>query len=352
MNPVRSKSLRKSDRFLRALRDHPRVLVVAHDNPDPDAIASTWAVKHLIDETLDLPTRCLAGGAVVRAENRLMLELLAPPLELVNEVELDPDEAIVVVDCQPTSVNHLLGTQVGHVVAVIDHHRGSVAKKRYAHRDVRPKVGATSTIVTQYLREQAVLPDPSLATALIYGIQTDVVSGEAGLSASDKRAITWLVPKSDLRQLAQITNAPLSPTYYEDLFIAIENTFTYGDVGFCMLPHAHWPEVVGEVADLLIRCETLDRVLCAAVIKGELFMSVRTTATGGDAAELVRVTLDGIGHGGGHRHRSGGKIAKPIPTQIAADVRAAIRDRWLAACGIQSHRGSRLVSRREILKHL
>ena len=64
-----------SSRLLERLSDFERVVVVMHDNPDPDAIASGWGIKVLIDQTVAIPTRVIGGGAIVRAENRQMVEL-------------------------------------------------------------------------------------------------------------------------------------------------------------------------------------------------------------------------------------------------------------------------------------
>ena len=42
----------------------------------------------LIEQTLGTSVELLAGGGIVRAENRHMLELLNPPLRLVTSIEL------------------------------------------------------------------------------------------------------------------------------------------------------------------------------------------------------------------------------------------------------------------------
>ena len=73
--------LPKSDELLRALRDYDRIVVVMHDNPDPDAIASGWGVQVLVEEKLGIPVRLVGGGAIVRAENRHMVD------ELQTEVD-------------------------------------------------------------------------------------------------------------------------------------------------------------------------------------------------------------------------------------------------------------------------
>jgi nanoRNase/pAp phosphatase (c-di-AMP/oligoRNAs hydrolase) len=40
---------------------------------------------------------------------------------------------------------------------------------------VRPEFGATATLITLYLREAGIDPDPQLATALFYAIKTDTM---------------------------------------------------------------------------------------------------------------------------------------------------------------------------------
>ena len=133
------------------------------------------------------------------------------------------------------------------------------------------------------------------------------------------------------RRLAEIENAPLSPEYFADLALALQGTFLYGDTALCLLPRASAPEIVGEVADLLIRCEGLNRVLCGAVVHDDLILSVRTERNGEDAAALIRHTLEGIGFGGGHPHRAGGKIpGLGRGREVMELLQDELLSRWLA----------------------
>ena len=47
-----------------------------------------WALITLVRAKLNKPARAVAGGAIVRAENRRLMELLNPPIEFVEHVEL------------------------------------------------------------------------------------------------------------------------------------------------------------------------------------------------------------------------------------------------------------------------
>jgi nanoRNase/pAp phosphatase (c-di-AMP/oligoRNAs hydrolase) len=282
-----------------------------------------------------------------------MMELLHPPMEFVDRVELAPGTALVMIDCTPTAVNHILGTENARPVAVIDHHRPHSAPFRVRHRDIRPKLAATATILGQYMREQDVEPSADLATALVYAIRTDA-AGQADFSRTDESVARWLGAWVDHGKWSDIERAPLPREYYADLLLALECAFIYADTALCFLPQAGSAEIVGEVADLLIRCSDVDRTLCGAVVGDDLLISVRTTRRGGDACDLVTETLAGLGYGGGHQHRAGGKLLAKAPKAgyVTQDLQNELRSRWLRACGVEQQRGSRLVAARQIIESL
>lgn len=343
----------RSSELLETLAGYDQFLIVAHDNPDPDAIATGWGVYSLIQEKLDRPVRLIGGGAIVRAENRHMLELLQPPMELVNEVSVPPNTATILVDCGIGTSNHLLTRAEIDPVAVIDHHLTGSRPREVPFRDIRPSVAASSTIAATYLREQHIDPGVKLATAMLYAIRTETRGTETHYSGLDRAIVLWLTERADPSVLAEIESAPLSRDYFGDLGLALQSTFLYGDVAFCLLPRANSPEIVGEVADLLIRCERLKAVLCGAVIGDDLLVSARTARDGRNATVLLQSTLHGLGGGGGHSHRSGGKVPRVGRNgRLPDDLEDELRGRWLAACGIERQRGTRLVARREIVENL
>jgi nanoRNase/pAp phosphatase (c-di-AMP/oligoRNAs hydrolase) len=344
--------VRRSTQLLTALKDFERILVVTHDNPDPDAIASGWALSWLIREKLGKPVRLIGGGTIIRAENRHMVKLLNAPIELVEELEARKGDAAVLVDCSSTMSNHLLCSCGLQPIGVIDHHQVRGPRTRLAFCDIRPRVAASATIVASYLKDERLEPPGDLATALLYGIQTETQGSETHYSPLDRRMVTWLVRFADPGKLAEIENAPLPPEYFSDLVLALQSTFVYDEAAICFLPRAEGPETVAEVADLLIRCEDIQQVLCGAIVGDDLFVSVRTDRDAGNAADLVIETLAGLGLSGGHEHRAGGKIRLsqcPLAGELLTDE---LRNRWLAVCGSDRQRGTRLVARREIVKNL
>ncbi|NIM09151.1 MAG: hypothetical protein GTO53_08410 [Planctomycetales bacterium] len=338
---VRSRSMstrtqvrKRSGELLDVLADFDQLLVIMHDNPDPDAIASGWAVLTLIEEKLGISTRLLGGGAIVRAENRHMVDLLGPPIQLVLNVEVPDSCGTVLVDCALGASNQLLTRTATKPVAIIDHHLSDTGDVPIPFVDIRSGVAASATIAADYLREQKIEPGPKLATALVYAIQTETRGCETHHSDLDNSVLVWLTARAEPALLAEIESAPLSRRYFADLAAAMSETEVYGDTAFCMLPHAAGPEIVGEVADLLIRCQGIHRALCAAVVDDDLLLSARTERDIDNACHLLQRTLKGMGGCGGHAHRAGGKIPRVNGDHRRVQrLHQQVRRRWLTACG-------------------
>lgn len=331
-------------KLLEALEPFRDLVVLMHDNPDPDAIATGWAIHTLITECLDRQPRLVGGGAIVRAENRQLVALLKPPITQISELDITRPTGVVLVDCGLQAVNHLPFVGLLDPVAVIDHHPTSrAAPDLVAFQDIRTEAAATASIATSYLRELRLEPPARLASALLYAIRTETKGFETEHSALDRQAIRWLTQWANPSWIAEIENAPLTRGYFGDLSLALENATVYGDSAFCLLPHAEGAEVTGEFSDLLIRCEGIDRVLCAAVMDNAVVLSVRVADENEDAGQLVQTVLDGLGYGGGHAHRAGGKISNLADRDLTGTVEQELRSRWQVACGCADDPGVQLV---------
>ncbi len=350
-----SKSISKtvSDEFLGLLSDHDQILILMHDNPDPDAIASAWALQTLIEAKLDRPSRLVAGGAIVRAENRHMVDLLGAPIQLVLNLEGTGQPSVILVDCGSNSSNQLLARTAMKPLAIIDHHNGSCRTEQAPFVDLRPDVAATATIAASYLREQRVEPGAKLATALLYAVRTETRGSETSYTPLDNEMIIWLTERAEPELLAEIENAPLSQEWYTDLVLAMQCTTLFGDVALCFLPKAEGPEIVGEVADLLVRGQRIRRVLCAAVFGNDLLISVRTAKDDEDACRLAVETIGDLGSGGGHACRAGGKIPDVVQDGVVPDsLEREVRARWLKACGVADLVPRQLISWRDIAENI
>ena len=340
----------RSERFLATIAPHPRVVLVSHVNPDPDALASMLGLQALIaarqpDKTIVLTV----DGMIARAENRAMVDLLAIPLVPIEQVVLTPDDALVMVDSQPGTGRH--AEQVVNPTAVLDHHETGGNLDGVAYRDIRANLGATSTMVTGYLLEQDIGLTDRLATALIYGIDSEVSGYPRESGPLDDGALVWLYPRADKDLLAQIRNPKLPQSYFATFQIALSNAFQYGDLVVCWCGQVPQPDIIAELADFFIRFEQVNWSLAVGLFGDLLKLSIRTAHLGGHSGEVLREVTHGMGTAGGHDKRAGGAIRLPDvqPETIESTLRT-IRYRLLDRLGIDEQKGRRFLEASPIIQ--
>ena len=138
MEPINQTQL---DRLQKIAGSGP-VLILTHDNPDPDALASGIALATLLKQAWGIPTRLVYSGLIARAENQAMLRLLTPEWEALTDLgDLGAYAALAMVDSQPGAGNNSLPTGMVPQI-VIDHHhpiRESIHQVPYVA--VRPDGG-------------------------------------------------------------------------------------------------------------------------------------------------------------------------------------------------------------------
>ena len=284
---------RCSDRFLAGLEDADRVTFVSHVYPDPDSLGSMYGLAHLVGSCLGKPTRLTRDGPVSRAENRTMVELLNLELLPVEELDWSRNEAVVMVDSQPNTGRHTLDDDVP-LYAVIDHHETPGDLSAVPFVDVRRTLGATCSLVTRYLMEQDVRIPTPVATALLYGIETETSGYPREASPVDDSALLYLYPLADKDLIARIRNARLPHAHFECLLQALQSSFIYDKLIISWVNELPVPELAAEVCDFMIRFEEVDWAVCAGVHDDQLILSARTAVPNGRAGEVLRQVVGRI----------------------------------------------------------
>ncbi|MBX7106475.1 MAG: DHH family phosphoesterase [Gemmataceae bacterium] len=341
-----------SDRFLDELKDATRVTFVSHVHPDPDALGSMMGLAHLVETCLCKPTRITRDGPIGRAENRALVDTLHVELDSVEMLIWDPGEAVVMVDSQPKTGRHSFPRAIP-ITAVLDHHETPGDLTGVPFVDIRRNVGATCSIVAKYLMEQDIVPPKAVATALLYGIETETNGYPREASALDDEATIFLYPAADKNKLAKIRNARLPISHFETLLLALQSTFIYDRLIVSWASELPQPDLAAEVCDFLIRFEEVDWAVCAGVHGDNLILSARSALSDANAGELLRSVVGRMGRAGGHDRRAGGcvKLASTAPSAVE-EVQAELRRRLLKALKIDECRGQRLVPLRELLQNL
>ncbi|MFP4437543.1 MAG: DHH family phosphoesterase [Chloroflexaceae bacterium] len=293
--------------LLSTLHGFERLLILPHNNPDPDAIASAVALKELLEHTSN--TACQIGykGIIGRPENRALVRYLQRPMRRLTTGDRRQATAIAMVDTQPGTGNSALENGAD-VRIVIDHHPISDYDKTVTFADIRPQIGATATILTEYLQEAGIEPASTLATALFYGIKTDTLGLVRGATSADIAAYLYLQPLIDVNALIAIENAQVPPAYFRELNDTVQAARVYGDVVIAYIGSMEYPDLVGEMADLLLRLEGIQWSICMGIHNNQLIMSVRNRRRRGGAGQLARAVVGQDGTAGGHGMMAGGQV--------------------------------------------
>jgi len=310
------------------------LVILPHDNPDPDALASAATLKYLINKLLGRDAQIALGGIVGRAENRAMIKYLNISLVPVSEIRFDGDTLVTLVDTQPGRANNSLPSGF-KPVGVIDHHPPYSDMNGIPFLDLRENYGATSTMLTEYLQESHLEVESKIATALFYGINSETQDLGREATPADVLASHFLYPFANKRRLAKIENARVPREYFKVFRDAVEEAVIYGKVVISVLGEVQYPDVVAEVADFLLRLEEVEWAAALGYYDRCLHVSLRTTNREANAGELLQRVL-GSESAGGHDMIAGGRIRVEEGGVAMEKAAVQIKEKLLDALGVES----------------
>lgn len=290
----------------RVLIGKKNLLIVMHDNPDPDAIASAWALQFLVKNQYQIESKLAYGGFIGRAENRAMVRELKIQLKRINRIRFSEYDCIALMDTQPGSGNHSLPKNIKcHIV--FDHH----SRKRGLKADfamIKPDLGTTATLIYQCLEAFNLTISADLATALAYGIRSDTQDLGREASKQDINAYLAVYSRSSVRKLAKITQPRLSRSYFIHIYEAIKQTKVFRHIMCIHLEDIPYPEIVGEIADLMLRYKGISWCLCTGRYHKNLILSLRSSNRKANSRVIIQKLVRDAKSAGGHDLFAGGKI--------------------------------------------
>ena len=225
-----------------------------------------------------------------------MTRLLDIDVEQVKPRAIADYDALALVDTQPARFEETLG----EVDLVIDHHPEETSV-RARLRDIRPSYGATSTILTEYLRAADVKIRERLATALFYGIKADTLHLERGATRADLDAFAFLHGHANHNTLRRIERPELPDAALDVLARGVSGRRLVEGVMFVHLGPVGYPELVAQFADFLLQVESAEWSVVSGRVNGELHVSVRNVGYVRAAGDVVREAFGDLGGAGGHR---------------------------------------------------
>ncbi|MFO7926048.1 MAG: DHH family phosphoesterase [Halobacteriota archaeon] len=324
-----------------------RLAVVAHDNPDPDAIASAVGLRRLAAE-FGIDAEACYYGEISHQENRALVNLFEFDLtNLAPDADLSAFDAFALVDHSRPGVNDGLPEETP-IDIVIDHHppRELVPAKFV---DLRSDVGATCTLIDDYLDQFGIDPSEELASGLLYGIRTDTMEFSRGVSIADLEAAAKLVELADNDRLRQVESPSVSTETLDTLGNAISNRTVQGDVLTTCVGFISDRDTLAQAADRLLDMDSITTTLVFGYTEDTVFASARARGAERDLGEILRDAFGQIGSAGGHADMAGAQVPVGILTdETEADERGdviadVITDRFFEALGIVPDYGATFV---------
>lgn len=319
-------ALQRLEAMEKVLPSSGRVWVIPHDYPDPDALASAAGLHLLLSKRFGLRPRIGYTGMVSRPENREMLKSIPYKHTRTSAFRAGrkPIPAIYV-DTGPWAGNVTLPPTEAHTV-VFDHHPPPRKAKNQAEFCViEPDVGATATMIYELLRAAEIPPPKWLATTMVYAISTETLDMLREAHRRDLHAYSELIGEANLSALGRIRHAPLSRIYFKFLQEAMTLARVYGRINWTILTNVDRPEIVAELADLLLRMERITWSFCIGRRKNQMIVSLRSCQSGAKCGKVLKSAVGRRGSAGGHHSMAAGFLEIKNPDAWRDEAEGFIR---------------------------
>ncbi|MCU0683787.1 MAG: DHH family phosphoesterase [Polyangiaceae bacterium] len=311
------------ERVLTEVRGEPLIILIS-GHPDPDAIGAALAHQRIC-ETLGVGATIAHVHPLSHRENRALVKLLHVDLVQVStRADLGRFKYLSLVDTTAPEATVELPAEL-KLLTVVDHHR-PIAPLDAPFVDLRTDLGATCTAYAEYM-QQGLAPltgdrreDVRVATALVFGIQTDTDDFTLA-SPEDFRAAAYAKTFCDTDLLARVGRRFIGAAAMDVLGRALENLNVVRDFGLAGVGHVPPGDrdAIGAAADFILRREDIDTVLVFGIVDDRIDGSLRTRSPSVDPASFLQTAFgkdhNGRPYGGGRADKGGFQI----PLGVLAD---------------------------------
>ena len=299
----------KLKKFYAAFKSSDHVLIAI--NADPDAIASAMAVKRLLWRKVSEITISHIN-VIKRPDNLAMLRLLGVSLTPWEKLNLMNYNRFVMVDSQPS--HHPAFSDL-NLDVLIDHH--PVTEVDALFKDIRPDYGATSTILTEYIRGAKIRPSAKLAAGLFYGIKTDTSNFERQACMEDVKAFQFLFRYANVHLIRKIEFAEIRYDFLKYYQTAISNMRLRKGRVFIHLGAVISPDVCVLIADFIMRVDRVAYSIVSGISGGKLVLILRNDGLRKDAGKLAQHSFGRYGYAGGHKSMARAEITlADLPPEV------------------------------------
>jgi nanoRNase/pAp phosphatase (c-di-AMP/oligoRNAs hydrolase) len=282
------------------------LLILMHDYPDPDALASAYSLQYLAELKGEIRSRIVYGAVIGRIENQEMVRLLKIPAYKLRPSDFRKFPNVALVDTQPGFENNSLPPKCKPSIVIDQHVLSPVPSSEFNLIDT--EAGATSTLLARELLSLKVQIPTNLATALVYGILSDTLDFYRVAKQETIETYMKILPFSDVHVLARIQNPSRPRRFFGDLAHCIGRSQVRQKLIVSHLGIVENPDVISQMADFLLACEGIQWAFCTGRHGENIHVSLRTSISEGGAGLVLRDIFSHPRQAGGHGQIAGGRL--------------------------------------------
>ncbi len=323
--------------------NNKELAIFLQDNPDPDAIASGLTLKH-ISNFCDVESSIYYGGNISHQKNKALINLLNMKLmkaKTKDEAREIANSAgkVALIEASIPSKNNILPEEITPNL-IFDHHQVDLSSVQGDFIDIQQEIGATSTIMTKYLRQLNIKPNPQLATALLYGIRTDTKEFTRNTTSDDLSAASYLSPLADTNILSQLEAPPMSLETLDIIGRAIRHKEIRGSYLASFVEFITDRDALPQAAEMMLQLEGVSTVLVFGINEDKVQLSARSRDTRVNLGMLMQSAFGKL-NSGGHATMAAGAINLGIlsdandRTSLLKVTSDAVRKKFFSAVGAE-----------------
>lgn len=280
--------------------------------PDPDSLASALALS-LVFHQSRASAEIAIREPVRRTENRVMVRLLRIPTVPFRESMLPEYDRICIVDAQPNQYPEL-NLPVWDIV--IDHHP-VVQGYTYRFSDIRPEMGATCSMMVEYLDAAKIRITERIATALCYGIITDTDHFQRSLTRKDAVAFSRLFPNVNQQLLRFIDTNEIPKRQLPYFQVAFQRFNDKSRRTVLHIGAVDSADIAVILADFFVRVSGIQVVAISCVAADKLIIIFRSRNLKRNVGKIADVHFSDLGSAGGHKSAARAEIPlERLPPEV------------------------------------
>ena len=292
------------------LEDAESLAIVCHYQPDPDCLASAYALEWIAMQNGVNDTDIFYQGHITHQEIRSFISIFDIELNEIDDTTFDEYDLVAFVDHSISGTKVRLPPSVSADV-VIDSME-SAGEPDASFVDTRAEYGSTAAILAEYVTSRDEKPSRLVASALLFAIHRERLDDIRYPTELDYRAALELFPYVDIDLIEEVYGSSLTPETLDAVGRAIHHRTMRGSVLVSSIGQTPDSGALPQAADYLLRLEGIRTVLVIGIVNGDLWLSARSFDPRIDIGAILNGAFSNFGTAGGHQDRAGGQVSLGI----------------------------------------